>query len=143
MQRKTLIHSEFISLVRILQTAGCVHCLLQWTPWVQHEFQIDTNKIASKFLSSDHTNFWWFHIAVFAEDGLETYTVLKRMPWAIVLPIKSFVLPCPSCHCNPCLLKVPINLHMTVVLHAHTLQPPVTHPSYTPLKDEGIHKGRY
>ena len=37
------------------------------------------------------------------------YKVLKRMCWAIVLPIRSFVFPRPRCRRRRGLLKVPIN----------------------------------
>ena len=42
----------------------------------------------------------------FAQDGLEMYKVLKHTCWAIVLPIRSFVFPCPRCRRRRGLLKV-------------------------------------
>ena len=41
------------------------------------------------------------------------YRVLKRMCRAIVLPIRSFVFPCPRCRRRRGLLKVPIILRRT------------------------------
>ena len=53
------------------------------------------------------------------------YKVLKRTWWAIVLPIRSFVFPCPRCRRRRGLLKVPIILPPETEINGSTRPPAV------------------
>ena len=46
------------------------------------------------------------------------HKVLKRMCWAIILPIWSFVFPCPSCRRRRGLFKVPNDYVWTTATNA-------------------------
>ena len=71
------------------------------------EFQMKTwNNLQSGFLSRT-TQILMISRCYFANDGLEIHTVLKRTCWAIVLLIRSFVLPRTRCRRRRGLLKVP------------------------------------
>ena len=85
------------------------------TPQLQHNVQKkrwvpneNENNFPSRFRFADDANCGDFML-LFCRERLRNVQSLKRTCWAIVLPIRSFVFPCPRCRrrrlCG--LLKVP------------------------------------
>ena len=93
------------------------------TPQLQHrykrsvKFQMEIKIIFRRGFGSQTTQIVVISRCCFAWDGQEMYKVLKRTCWAIVLPIRSFVFPCPCYRRRRGLLKVPISERDIVQAH--------------------------